>query len=103
MLLRQYLSVTQHLVIETLILLVNPMFGVFAGLGYITEVCLLLFSSYFPLSFASVKSRFVLVPAHPGNPGQSPEGPVDQSFSPLWAFPCHFMTMSFVITSVSSS
>jgi len=26
------------------------------------------------LSLASVKSRLVLVPAHPGNPGQSPEG-----------------------------
>jgi len=25
------------------------------------------------LSLASVKSRLVLVPAHPGNPGQSPE------------------------------
>jgi len=64
MLLRQYLSVTQHLVIETLILLVNPMFGVFAGLGYITEVCLLFFSSYFSLSLASVKSRFVPILAH---------------------------------------
>ena len=26
------------------------------------------------LSLASVKSRLVLVPAHPGNAGQSPEG-----------------------------
>jgi len=27
-----------------------------------------------PLSLASVKSRLVLVVAHPSNPGQSPEG-----------------------------
>jgi len=44
-LLRQYLTASKELVIELIILLVNPMFGMFAGLGYITQVCPLLFTS----------------------------------------------------------
>jgi len=39
MVLRQLLSVYYTLFIEVLILLINPVFGVFAGLGYIAEVC----------------------------------------------------------------
>ena len=39
MVLRQLLSVYYTLFIEVLILLINPLFGVFAGLEYIVEVC----------------------------------------------------------------
>jgi len=42
LILRRFLSVSQDLFIEILILLVNPLFGVFAGLGHIAEVCLLI-------------------------------------------------------------
>jgi len=44
---RRFMSVAKYLVIEILILLVNPLFGVFAGLGYIAEVCLLLLLSFY--------------------------------------------------------
>ena len=51
--------------------------GVLAWLTVCSEVQICIWHSWcycHSLSLASVKSRLVLVPAHPGNPGQSPEG-----------------------------
>jgi len=38
LLVRQHVSLTNDLLIEALILLVDPLFGLFAGLGHIAEV-----------------------------------------------------------------
>jgi len=38
-LIRGYLTAATYLTTEILIMLVNPFFGMYAGLGYITEVC----------------------------------------------------------------
>jgi len=40
LLVRQHVSLTNDLLIEALILLVDPLFGLFAGLGHIAEVFL---------------------------------------------------------------
>jgi len=39
MLLLRKLASFNHLLVEVLILLINPMFGLFDGLGHVMEVC----------------------------------------------------------------
>jgi len=82
-----YLYVYRQLAFSALMLLVGRQEGhpacnklsggVLLWLSFWGEVQICIWPSWchcHSLSLASVKSRLVLVPAHPGNPGQSPEG-----------------------------